>query len=134
MLDERLREPVERERARAWLYSTYTRAAQVHYADVVIPGEGTEPATSAVSALKRLEAQLSEADGEVLALGRRLLLRLPRAQREVFWLYEVAQLPMLDVARALGCTRQAAYSRLFRARERMLEELPLTAAKDATHG
>ena len=130
-MDERLRGPDERERARAWLYSTYTRAARAYYASALFPAVGAEPASSA---LTRLELQLSEADGEVLALGRLLLLRLPRAQREVFWLYEVVQLPMLDVARALGCTRPAAYSRLFRARERMLGELPLAAAKDATHG
>jgi DNA-directed RNA polymerase specialized sigma24 family protein len=129
-LDERPRGLERRERARAWLYSTYTRTARAHYTGV-IPGEGAEPASSA---LKRLETPLSDADGAVLALGAQLLLRLPRAQREVFWLYEVVQLPMLDVARTLGCTRQAAYSRLFRARERMLGELPLAAAKDATHG
>lgn len=120
--------PDQRERARAWLYSTYTRVARAHYAT----GEVGAPPVSALTG-HELEGTTG-ADGEVLALGRRLLLRLPKAQREVFWLYEVVQLPMLDVARALGCTRQAAYSRLFRARERLLGELPLVAAKDATHG
>ena len=125
MLDERLRDPEQQERARAWLYSTYARVARAHFANVT---------PSRPFALPLLPPFLTGGDGDVLALGQRLLLRLPRAQREVFWLYEVAQLPMSDVASTLGCTRQAAYSRLFRARARLMELLPLAVAGNTSHG
>ena len=73
-------------------------------------------------------------EDRVLAMGERVLRRLPRSQGVVFWLYEVVQLSMSDVARTLGCTRQAAYSRLFRGRSRLLGELERVVVRDATHG
>jgi len=120
VLDECTRD--QEERARAWLYSTYTRAARAEYVRNARFGDAQPPLRAA-----------SEEDGDaaVLNRGRRLLLCIPRTQRDVFWLYEVAQLPMLDVARSLGCSRQAAYSRLFRARTRLMALLGV--AKDATH-
>jgi RNA polymerase sigma-70 factor, ECF subfamily len=51
--------------------------------------------------LDRLEAALEQLDP---------------AQREVFVLYEVEDLPMAEVARAVGCPLQTAYSRLHAAR------------------
>jgi RNA polymerase sigma-70 factor (ECF subfamily) len=44
------------------------------------------------------------------------LARLDPAQREVFVLYEIEDLPMIEVARAVGCPLQTAYSRLHAAR------------------
>lgn len=52
-----------------------------------------------------------------------LLGQLPDAQREVFVLYEVEELPMREVAEAIGCPLQTAYSRLHAARRSMLEAL-----------
>jgi RNA polymerase sigma-70 factor, ECF subfamily len=43
--------------------------------------------------------------------------RLPPAQREVFVLYEIEELTMDEVAQALGCPLQTAYSRLHAARK-----------------
>jgi RNA polymerase sigma-70 factor (ECF subfamily) len=70
------------------------------------PPEGTRPATqeqqlSQRQALRQLEAALD---------------RLDPAQRAVFVLYEIEDQPMADVARALGCPIQTAYSRLHAAR------------------
>ena len=56
---------------------------------------------------------------EALELGSRLLDGLPTEQRDVFWLYEVENKPMADIARAANCPLQTAYSRLHRARERI---------------
>ena len=51
--------------------------------------------------LDRLEAALGGADP---------------AQREAFVLYEIEDMPMIEVARAMGCPLQTAYSRLHAAR------------------
>lgn len=45
-----------------------------------------------------------------------VLARLPGPQREAFVLYEIEELSMNEVARALGCPLQTAYSRLHAAR------------------
>jgi RNA polymerase sigma-70 factor (ECF subfamily) len=45
-----------------------------------------------------------------------ILARLPDAQRQVFVLYELEELPMCDVARILGCPLFTAYGRLRTAR------------------
>jgi RNA polymerase sigma-70 factor (ECF subfamily) len=62
-----------------------------------------------------------------------LLQALPVEQRDVFWLYEVEELPMSEIARALNCPLQTAYSRLHKARERILAAVQMTAAKDPDH-
>ena len=60
---------------------------------------------------------------EALARGRRILAALPEEQRAVFLLFEVERMPMIEVAEALGCPLQTAYSRLHKARERVLATL-----------
>jgi len=52
-----------------------------------------------------------------------VLAELEPAQREVFVLYEIEELPMAEVARALGCPLQTAYSRLHVARRTVTEAL-----------
>ena len=73
--------------------------------------------------------------GEALALLEVTLDRLPAPQREAFVLYEIEELGMSDVARALGCPLQTAYSRLHAARKVVmaalggsLDEQPLDVA------
>jgi len=51
------------------------------------------------------------------ALLDRLIAELKPDQREVIVLYEFAELPMQEVAEALGCPLQTAYSRLHAARK-----------------
>ena len=56
-------------------------------------------------------------DQERRALLDRLMAELKPEQREVVVLYEFAELPMQEVADALGCPLQTAYSRLHAARK-----------------
>jgi len=59
------------------------------------------------------------ADREALAALEAALERLPLVQREVFVLYEIEELPMEEIARALSCPLQTAYSRLRLARQQV---------------
>ena len=54
---------------------------------------------------------------QALRLLEDALAGLDPAQRAVFVLYEIEELPMIEVARALGCPLQTAYSRLHAARK-----------------
>ena len=49
--------------------------------------------------------------------------RLSPKLREVFVLYEIEEMPMLDVARTLGCPRFTAYTRLHAARAALRQHL-----------
>jgi RNA polymerase sigma-70 factor (ECF subfamily) len=63
------------------------------------------------------------ADREALSALEAALDQLPPAQREVFVLYEIEELPMEEIARALRCPLQTAYSRLRLARRQVVEML-----------
>jgi RNA polymerase sigma-70 factor (ECF subfamily) len=54
---------------------------------------------------------------EALLKLRAVLDQIDSSQREVFVLYEIEELDMVDVARAVGCPLQTAYSRLHAARK-----------------
>jgi RNA polymerase sigma-70 factor (ECF subfamily) len=56
---------------------------------------------------------------EEVALLMRALAALPDKQREVFVLYELEELEMAEVARAVGCPRFTAYTRLHAARRQI---------------
>jgi RNA polymerase sigma-70 factor (ECF subfamily) len=84
-------------RQRAHLRHEQLQAQPVEQSTGVTP----EEELSHREALQRLED----------ALGR-----LDPAQREVFVLYEIEDLPMIEIARAVGCPLQTAYSRLHAAR------------------
>lgn len=63
------------------------------------------------------------ADREALGALEAALERLPAAQREVFVLYEIEELPMGEIAEALACPLPTAYSRLRLARSAITEML-----------
>jgi RNA polymerase sigma-70 factor (ECF subfamily) len=58
-----------------------------------------------------------------LASALRILDRLEEGKRVVFVLYEVEQLPMAEIAEAIGCPLQTAYSRLYAARREVARAL-----------
>jgi RNA polymerase sigma-70 factor (ECF subfamily) len=100
---------------RTWIYgiclrviAAHRRRARVQREDVV----AEVPQTSAPA----------DQDGSVereqnRALLRAALERLSPERREVFVLYEIEELAMREVAEAVGCPLQTAYSRLYAARE-----------------
>jgi RNA polymerase sigma-70 factor (ECF subfamily) len=61
-----------------------------------------------------------------------LLAQLDEDKRAVFVLYEIEELSMADVAEALGCPLQTAYSRLHAARARMTESAQRLCEKGGT--
>jgi len=116
---QRLNDYEERGRARSWLYSICTRVAQAHRRKQRRSSGFGPPAEQAADATQLDHVQ----DREALELGWRLLAQLPEQQREVFVLYEVEDMPMSEIARALDCPLQTVYSRLYKARERILAQL-----------
>lgn len=72
----------------------------------------------------------SVALGEALARLEAVLDRLPAPQRAAFVLYEIEELGMADVAAALGCPLQTAYSRLHAARKVVMEALGAATGED----
>jgi RNA polymerase sigma-70 factor (ECF subfamily) len=135
VVHQRLHDYEERGRARAWLYSICTRLARAQRRKLWRRREEMSAelpdAPSDATQLQRI------ADNEALALGHELLRRLPREQQDVFWLYEVEELPMSEIAEALGCPLQTAYSRLYKARQRIVAEAELwhqgERSKDTDH-
>jgi RNA polymerase sigma-70 factor, ECF subfamily len=100
---------------RSWLYGICVRKASDHRrlahkkrenlgADLPILASGDDPTRPLDERQARdfLDAVLE---------------RLDDAQRAVFVLYEIEQLPMADVAAAIDCPLQTAYSRLHAARK-----------------
>jgi RNA polymerase sigma-70 factor, ECF subfamily len=124
---QRLNDYQEKGRARAWLYSICRRVAHSQLRKI---GRRRETASPEFFEDLAAPTPLEQAvDREALALGHRLLSRLPRPQREVFWLYEVEDMPMTEIARASDCPLQTAYSRLHKARARILAEVECIAAE-----
>ena len=128
---QRMHDYEERGRARAWLYSICTRIVRSHRRKL---RRRREEMTFEVPDAPAAATQLDHiAEHEALELGQQLLARLPQEQRDVFWLYEVEDVPMAEIARALDCPLQTAYSRLHKARERVVAAARQAEAKDADH-
>jgi RNA polymerase sigma-70 factor (ECF subfamily) len=128
---QRMRDYEERGRVRAWLYSICTRVVWTRRRVLRRRREdlGVEVPEAATAPTQHDRV----VDHEALALGHELLQALPVEQRDVFWLYEVEELPMSEIARSLNCPLQTAYSRLHKARERILAAVQMNAAKDPDH-
>jgi RNA polymerase sigma-70 factor (ECF subfamily) len=62
-------------------------------------------------------------NGELRSKLLALLAELKSEQREVFVLYEIEELSMREVAEAVGCPLQTAYSRLHAARDTLKSKL-----------
>jgi len=118
---QRLGDYEERSRARSWLYSICVRVASGQRRKV---NRRRENVTMELPEQRTAPEQLQQVeDREALLLGHRLLALLPDEQREVFVLYEVEEMPMTEIAQALGCPLYTAYSRLRTARLKLLAEV-----------
>lgn len=121
VVHQRLADYQEKGTLRAWLFAICTRVARAQRRKLGRRRESALPTRSEPVAGATQHTQLE--DREALALGYRLLDRLPPLQRQVFVLYEVEDMTMAEVAQALDCPLQTAYSRLHKARERVLAEV-----------
>jgi RNA polymerase sigma-70 factor (ECF subfamily) len=118
VVHQRLPEYREVGRARAWLYSICRRLAQAQLRKASRRRESLmpEPPEEQVTGGQEERVQQRQA----LILGQQLLTLLSKEQREVFVLYEVEDMGMPEIAEALGCPLQTAYSRLNAARARIM--------------
>ena len=106
---------------RTWIYGICLRTAsdyrrRAHRRHEVVAESVPEPSVSASQAteLQRRQAR---------AMLDRALARLDEDRRAVFVLYEIEELSMAEVAEAIGCPVQTAYSRLHSARRQVRAEL-----------
>src|SRR5690242_10249327 len=105
---------------RSWLYAICLRVASEYRRSARVRRE--------VSVERIPESQAPGGQDETVhagELGERLLASLDRLdedKREAFVLFEIEELPLREVAEALGCPLQTAYSRLQAARARVRED------------
>lgn len=99
---------------RTWLYGICVRTASEYRKRAVNRRElAVAPLhEAAIEANQESDAALREAR----AMLDRILESLDDDKREIFVLYEIEELPMTEVALAVGCPLQTAYSRLHAAR------------------
>lgn len=124
VVHRRLGELEEPAALRRWLYAiclrkamTFRRRAARRREDAVSDPPEAKSELTPHEDLERARA---------LAVALEILDELDDDKRAVFVLYEVEQLPMSEVAEAVGCPLQTAYSRLYAARrdvERRLTRL-----------
>jgi RNA polymerase sigma-70 factor (ECF subfamily) len=118
VVHRRLSEYREEQKLRAWLYAISVRVARDFRRKRM---RRREQLTATPPDSARDASQLENvANRQAVELAQRLLQALPENQRAVFLLYEVEQMPMSEVAEALKCPLHTAYSRLKKARERVL--------------
>jgi RNA polymerase sigma-70 factor (ECF subfamily) len=112
---------------RAWLYAicvrkamTFRRRAARRREDSVAEPPELRDESTPHDELERTRA---------LAVALEILDELEDDKRAVFVLYEVEQMPMSEVAEAVGCPLQTAYSRLYAARKEVAKRLTRLRAR-----
>jgi RNA polymerase sigma-70 factor (ECF subfamily) len=104
---------------RTWLYGIALRVASDHRRRAHVRNE--RPQADAAEHLVDARGLAPDARTEARSELARLLDQLDADKRAVLVLYELEGFTMKEVAEALGCPLQTAYSRLHAARERLLE-------------
>lgn len=121
-----------RSSVRTWVYgicvrvaSDYRKSARVRREEISpVAGEGPDSDKQLdVVALRQARATLD-----------RILDTLDDDKRAVFVLYEIEQVKMPEIALALGCPLQTAYSRLHAARARVQEAIAAERGRDRSSG
>ena len=119
-----------RSQLRTWLSAIAVRVASDYRSRAY---RRREQATDEVPDAGAQASQQDELmDQERRALLDRLMAELKPEQREVVVLYEFAELPMQEVAEALGCPLQTAYSRLHAGRKALEQAARREAARKGT--
>ncbi len=104
-----------------WIYGICVRVASDHRRRAHVrreqPTDRPPDERHSAPQLKELERE------QARAMLDRALAALDDDKRAVFVLYEIEQLEMPEVAEALGCPLQTAYSRLYAARKKVESEM-----------
>jgi RNA polymerase sigma-70 factor (ECF subfamily) len=106
-----------RSQLRTWLYGIAVRVAAAHRRRAHARREIATEEPVGEHAASTANPEGAAADREALAMLDRALDDLDDDKRAVFVLYEVEGLEMPEVAEAVGCPLQTAYSRLHAARK-----------------
>lgn len=110
-----------RSKMATWIYGICVRVASDHRRRAYVRRE--EP-TDEVPEERRSAPQIAELEREqARALLDRSLATIDEDKRAIYVLYEIEQLEMSEVAEAVGCPLQTAYSRLYAARKLVLSEM-----------
>jgi RNA polymerase sigma-70 factor (ECF subfamily) len=113
---------------RAWLFAIAARVASDYRKRAFVRREvaGDELPEVAVA-----EAQTASIERrQALARLDAILAALDDDKRAVFMLFELEQMPMQEVAAAVGCPLQTAYTRLHAAREQVTSAIERASKKD----
>src|SRR5262245_60611662 len=122
VVHRRLTEFEGRASLRTWIYGICLRCAAAYRNRAYHRREvrAAEPVEATRDAEQAQELELSRA----LHTLDQVLNGLPDKQREVYVLYELEELTMPEVAAAIGCPVQTAYSRLHAARREVRAAFP----------
>ncbi|MBA3464166.1 MAG: sigma-70 family RNA polymerase sigma factor [Deltaproteobacteria bacterium] len=115
VVHRKLGEFAQRSSLRTWLYAIALRCASDHRRRAHVKREATSSAP--VDAPIEAPQPTHVADRQARAVLDEILDTLDEPKRVVFVLYELEELTMAEVAEAVGCPLQTAYSRLHAARE-----------------
>jgi RNA polymerase sigma-70 factor (ECF subfamily) len=108
-----------RSTVRTWLYGICMRVAKDHKNRAHVRRES--PVSEPPLEIQGPQQEEAIARAESRSLLQQLLEELDDAKREVFVLYEIEGLGMNEIAEAVGCPLQTAYSRLHAARKIVAE-------------
>jgi RNA polymerase sigma-70 factor (ECF subfamily) len=125
VVHRKLGEFEQRSSMRTWLYGIAVRLAIAHKRRAHVRREKPTDELPDQAASDDPHAQLAE--GQARRLLDRALDALDDDKRAVFVLYEIEQVAMADVARAVECPVQTAYSRLHAARDQVQSFLRRTS-------
>lgn len=117
-----------RSQLRTWIYGICVRSASDYRKRAPRRREVLTDAPPEGVTLRGPHEHATEAEARDLL--DRLLAELDDDKRAVFVLYEIEELPMAEVALALDCPLQTAYSRLHAARKRVQERAAELAAAE----
>ncbi|HSO40274.1 MAG TPA: sigma-70 family RNA polymerase sigma factor [Labilithrix sp.] len=102
---------------RAWLFAIAARVASDYRKRAFVRREVTDDDVPEVPVPEAQTAAVERA--QALALLDAILADLDDDKRAVFMLFELEQMPMQEVAAAVGCPLQTAYTRLHAARDQV---------------
>jgi RNA polymerase sigma-70 factor (ECF subfamily) len=102
---------------RAWIFAIAARVASDYRKRAFVRREVIDEDVPEVSVPETQSASIERAQG--LALLDAILAGLDDDKRAVFMLFELEQMPMHEVATAVGCPLQTAYTRVHAARDQV---------------